>query len=88
MYLLVTHGRSCVKGSEWLVLQVALLHTWVGEDQCRVNPLERYYLSHTHWDIIIIIIIINIIIITEIEFPLGGSSPYTSGDKTNKNKYT
>jgi hypothetical protein len=29
-----------------------------------------------------------IIIITEIEFPLGGSSPYTSTDKANKNKYT
>ena len=29
-----------------------------------------------------------IIIITAIEFLLGGSSPYTSTDKTNKNKYT
>jgi hypothetical protein len=25
---------------------------------------------------------------TAIEFSLGGSSPYTSTDKTNKNKYT
>jgi hypothetical protein len=38
--------------------------------------------------IIIIITIIIIIIITEIDFSLGGSSPYTSTDKTNKNKYT
>ena len=38
------------------------------------------------WSIIIIIIII--IIITEIEFSLGGNSPYTSTDTTNKNKYT
>ena len=30
--------------------------------------------------------IIIIIIITSIEFPFGGSSPYTSTDKTNKNK--
>ena len=43
--------------------------------------------------IIIIIIIINsssssiTSIITAIEFSLGGSSPYTSTDKTNKNKY-
>jgi len=29
-----------VQGSKWLELQVALLHTWVGEDQCRVNPLQ------------------------------------------------
>jgi flagellar basal body-associated protein FliL len=34
----------------------------------------------------IIIIIIIIIIITAIELSLGGSSPYTSTDKTNKNK--
>ena len=27
-------------------------------------------------------------IITTIELSLGGSSPYTSTDKTNKNKYT
>ena len=31
---------------------------------------------------------IIIIIITKIELSLGGSSPYTSTDKTNKNKYT
>jgi hypothetical protein len=36
----------------------------------------------------IIIIIIIIIIITEIELSLGGSSPYTSTNKTNKNKHT
>jgi len=33
-------------------------------------------------------IIIIIIIIIAIELSLGGSSPYTSTDKTNKNKYT
>jgi hypothetical protein len=36
----------------------------------------------------VIIIIIIIIIITAIECSLGGSSPNTSTDKTNKNKYT
>ena len=35
-----------------------------------------------------IFIIIIIIIITAIGLSLGGSSPYTSTDKTNKNKYT
>ena len=34
-----------------------------------------------------IIIIIIIIIITAIEFYFGGSSPYTSTDKTNKDIY-
>jgi hypothetical protein len=33
-------------------------------------------------------IIIIVIIITATEFSLGGSSPYTSTDKINKNKYT
>ena len=34
------------------------------------------------------IIIIIIIVFTPVELILGGSSPYTSTDKTNKNKYT
>ena len=34
------------------------------------------------------IVITIIIIITATEFSLGGSRPYTSTDKTNKNKYT
>ena len=38
--------------------------------------------------VIIIIIIIIIIITTAIQLSLGGSSPYTGTDKTNKNKYT
>jgi hypothetical protein len=33
-------------------------------------------------------IIIIIIIITATEFSIGGGSPYTNTDKTNKNKYT
>jgi len=37
-----------VQGSEWLVPQGALLHTWAVEDQSRFNPLQRYYVSHTH----------------------------------------
>jgi len=36
----------------------------------------------------VFIIIIIIIIITAIEFSLGDSSPYTSTDKRNRNKYT
>ena len=38
--------------------------------------------------IIIIIIIIIILLLTLVEFSLGDSSPYTSTDETNKNKYT
>jgi len=36
-----------VQRSGWLVPQVALLHTWVGEDQHRVNPIQRCHLSNT-----------------------------------------
>ena len=43
------------------------------------------YTQSIHYIFIIIIIIIIIIVI---ELSLGGSSPYTSTDKTNKNKYT
>jgi hypothetical protein len=41
-----------VQGNGWLKPQDALLHTWVGEDQCRFNPIKRFI-------IIIIIIIIR-----------------------------
>ena len=37
---------------------------------------------------IIIIIIIKFIITTAVELSLGGSSSYSSTDKTNKNEYT
>ena len=47
------HGWCCVQRSGWLVPQVALLHTWVGEDQCRVKPIQRCYIYHTTWAIII-----------------------------------
>jgi len=29
-----------------------------------------------------------LLLLTAVELSLGGSSPYTSADKTNKNKYT
>ena len=40
------------------------------------------------WVWVIIIIIIITYVLTAIGFSLGGCSPYTSTDKTNKNKYT
>jgi len=45
-------------------------------------------LHSTNFQTAMHIIIIIIIIINATEFSLGGSSPYTSTDKTNKNKYT
>jgi uncharacterized protein YxeA len=38
--------------------------------------------------IIIILLLLLLLLFTAIEFSLGGSNPYTSTDKTNKNKYT
>ena len=34
-----------------------------------------------------ILLLLLLLLITAIEFPLGGSSPYTSTEKINKNKY-
>jgi hypothetical protein len=46
---------------------------------------SHYSFYHLYINICIVIIII---ISTAIELSLGGSSPYTSTDKTNKNKCT
>jgi hypothetical protein len=35
-----------------------------------------------------LLLLLLLLLFTEIEFSHGGSSPYTSTDKTNKNKYT
>ena len=37
---------------------------------------------------LLLLLLLLIIITTAIEFSLGGSSPYTSTDKTNRNKHT
>jgi len=36
----------------------------------------------------ILVVVVVVVVVTEIEFSLGGSSPYTSTDKRSKNKYT
>ena len=53
--------------------------------KCNLNtsPRLEYYII-----IIIIIIIINSYLLTAIEFSLGGSGHYSSGDTNNKNEYT
>jgi len=38
--------------------------------------------------ITILLLLLLVLLFTAIEFSLGDSSPYTSTDKTNKNKYT
>jgi hypothetical protein len=35
-----------------------------------------------------LLLLLLLLLLTAIELSLGGSSPYTSTDKTNKNKYT
>ena len=47
--VITTHGRSCMQGSECLVPQVALMHTWVVEGQCRVNHLKMYYIYYYYY---------------------------------------
>ena len=36
----------------------------------------------------VLLLLLLLLLLTAIELSLGGSSPYTSTDKTNKNKYT
>jgi hypothetical protein len=40
------------------------------------------------YSLLLLLLLLLLILIIAIEFSLGGSSPYTSTDKTNKNKYT
>jgi hypothetical protein len=64
-------------------------HT-VSKYPCKSRTWADFLRWFQQWktDMVIIITIIIVIIITAIELSLVGSSPYTSTDKTNKNKYT
>jgi len=48
--------------------------------------LLTYLLTYLHTSNLLTYLLTYLL--TAIEFSLGGSSPYTSTDKTNKNKYT
>jgi len=37
---------------------------------------------------VLLLLLLLLLLLTAIELSLGGSSPYASTDKTNKNKYT
>jgi hypothetical protein len=68
------------------------IYTYIPE----TNPVPKEYNVAAILSLLFMVPIIYIyiyiyiykIIITETEFSLGGSSPYTSTNKTNKNKYT
>ena len=38
--------------------------------------------------VVVVVLLLLLLLLTAIEFSLGGNSPYSSTDKTNKNKYT
>ena len=38
--------------------------------------------------LLVVVVVVVVVVFTAIEFSLGGSSPYTSTDKRNNNKYT
>jgi len=44
---------------------------------------EQYYLL-----LLLVVLLVLFLLLTAIELSLGGSSPYTSTDKKDKNKYT
>jgi preprotein translocase subunit SecG len=38
--------------------------------------------------LVVVVVVVVVVVLTATELSLGGSSPYTSTDKTDKNKYT
>jgi hypothetical protein len=38
--------------------------------------------------LLLVVVVVVVVVFTAVEFSLGGSSPYASTDKTNKNIYT
>jgi flagellar basal body-associated protein FliL len=38
--------------------------------------------------VVVVVVVAVVVVLTAVELSLGGSSPYTSTDKTNENKYT
>jgi hypothetical protein len=42
----------------------------------------------THLKIMLLLLLLLLLLLTAIDLSHGGRSPYTSTDKTNKNKYT
>jgi hypothetical protein len=71
---------------EYIVAAILLLLIMVPISLVPVLALLCFYVRT--FRSIIIIIIILLLLFTAIEFSLGGSSPYTSTDKTNTNNYT
>jgi flagellar basal body-associated protein FliL len=37
--------------------------------------------------LLLVVVVVVVVVVTAIELSLSGSSPYTSADRTNKNKY-
>jgi len=58
------------------------LGTWFVSGICVWIPC----IKETMMIIIIIIIVVVVVVVTAVDFSPGGSSPYTSTEKTNKNK--
>ena len=46
-----------------------------------------YFETSSNFNVLLLLLLL-LLLLTSIELSLGGSSPYTSTDKTNKNKYT
>jgi len=55
-----------------------------------VSAVDRHNPEVTHnlHSLLLLLLLLLLLFLTAIKLSLGGSSPYTSTDKTNKNKYT
>ena len=57
------------------------------------NILVQYFevknfCRNKEYRLLLLLLLLSLLLLTAIELSLGGISPYTSTDKTNKNKYT
>jgi len=75
-----------------LVSELSLFYFYIStfRSMCAVPNMAVFCSSLTSGFpcILILLLLLLLLLLTAVEFPLGGSSPYTSTDKTNKNKYT
>jgi len=80
------YGMSTLKCLLTYILTYLLtyLHTYL------LTYLHTYILTYMHTYVLTYIhtYLLTYYLLTAVELSLGGSSPYTSTDKINKNKYT
>jgi hypothetical protein len=74
-------------GDSWMEYEYGALADWYKDRKTEIYYSVTLSTARDTWFIIIIVLLL-LLLLTAIEFSVGGSSPYTSTDKINKNNYT